>query len=270
MPSSLAILGTGNMAEALLAGILAQSILRPRQVIGYDVNPGRLKQLRKKYGISIASSAQEALARADAVLLAVKPQQMAELLNPLKATFTKRHLLLSIAAGLDTRFFEKIVGKDRRIVRLMPNTPALVGLGATAFFANKKCSSNDIRTTHALFGAVGIVRQVAKESLLDAVTGVSGSGPAFVYSFARALIEAGVANGLSPDTARELAIQTLLGASKLLEQSSEPIESLIQKVASKGGTTEAGLGVLRRKKFDKLVGECVTAAVQRANELRGN
>jgi len=133
----LAILGTGNMAEAMIAGLIAKKVLRPGQIVGFDVNRKRLQFIRKKYRIITARSADEAVRKSDTLLLSVKPQQMKELLGQIRPELAKRHLILSIAAGLDVRFFEKYLGQKHKIIRLMPNTPALVGMGATAFFANR-------------------------------------------------------------------------------------------------------------------------------------
>lgn len=265
----LAILGTGNMAEAMIAGVLSRRILRPSQIIGFDVNRQRLQFIRKKCRIATARSAAEAVQKTDTILLSVKPQQMKELLVQIRPALSKHHLILSIAAGLDIRFFEKHLGRDMRIVRLMPNTPALLGLGATVYFANRNCGALDKKRTRTLFSAVGIACKVGKERLLDAVTGLSGSGPAFIYRFAEALVRGGIKAGLPAALSQKLAIQTLLGASTLLAESGEEPATLVKKVASKGGTTEAGLKVLKRKKFESIVGQCIATAAQRARALRG-
>ncbi|MBI4412704.1 MAG: pyrroline-5-carboxylate reductase [Deltaproteobacteria bacterium] len=263
-----AILGTGNMAEALIAGVLAKKILRPAQIIGFDVSRKRLNFIRKKYRIAASHSAIEAVEKADTILLSVKPRQMKELLDQIRPALSRRHLILSIAAGLDTRFFEKNLGRQYKIIRLMPNTPALVGLGATAYFANRNCGTSDRKRTQTIFSAVGIAFEVKKESLLDAVTGLSGSGPAFVYRFAEALQKGGIKAGLPRHLSQELAVQTVLGAATLLAESGEEPDALVKKVASKGGTTEAGLKFLQRKKFERIVQQCVVAATQRARQLR--
>jgi pyrroline-5-carboxylate reductase len=174
---------------------------------------------------------------------------------------------LSIAAGLDLRFFKKILG-DLKIVRLMPNTPALVGLGATAFFAGGRCTASDRRMVRMIFESVGQVFEVPSEKLLDAVTALSGSGPAFVYLFLKSLIDGGTKLGLAPSLARSLAIQTLLGATTLFARSPDSPATLISRVASKGGTTEAGLQVLALKKFETIVDQCLGAAAKRAETLR--
>ena len=264
----LAILGTGNMAEAMIAGLIAKKVLRPGQIVGFDVNRKRLQFIRKKYRIITARSADEAVRKSDTLLLSVKPQQMKELLGQIRPELAKRHLILSIAAGLDVRFFEKYLGQKHKIIRLMPNTPALVGMGATAFFANRNCGALDKKRTQTVFSAVGISFEVKKEGLLDAVTGLSGSGPAFVCRFAEALIQGGKKTGLNQRLARDLTLQTLIGAATLLRQSGEKPSRLVKKVASKGGTTEAGLKVLKRKKFGSIVESCVVTAARRARQLR--
>lgn len=261
----LGILGTGNMAEAIVAGLGRSS--KKVAVTGFDVDRARLKKLAKKYRFRAATNLSEVLQKSDILLLSVKPQQMKELLTEIAPLLSSKHLLLSIAAGLDLRFFEKILG-DAKIVRLMPNTPALVGLGATAFFPNSHCSAKDKRTVNFIFESVGQVVSVPSEGLLDAVTALSGSGPAFVYLFIKALIDGGTKLGLDPSLSRSLAIQTLLGATTLLKQSPDAPAALISRVASKGGTTEAGLKVLAQKKFETIVGQCLEAAHKQAGALR--
>lgn len=264
----LGILGTGNMAEALIAGLLAKKNLRSDSIIGFDVDRKRLALIRKRYGIRIADSVSTVAKKSDVLLLAVKPQQMKELLEELSANLSHRHLVTSIAAGIDTKFLKKHLGPKTRVIRVMPNTPALLGLGASAYFPSPGCRLSDRRTVETLLTAVGKVHRVGKESILDAVTGLSGSGPAFVYLFLSGLIEGGKQSGLSEELARGLATQTLLGAATLFEKSSLKAEELIAKVASKGGTTEAGLAHLSKKGFKKICSECVRAATRRARELR--
>lgn len=258
----LGILGTGNMAEALISGLG-----KSKNIVGYDVDSKRLNLMSKKYRITKATSIQNLVKKSEIILLAVKPQQMDNLLKSIQPHLKQNQLMLSIAAGLRVKFYENRLGKDYKIIRLMPNTPVLVKLGATAFYANKKVNRKDKKRAKKIFEAVGEVFEVKKEELLDGVTGLSGSGPAFVYLFIDSLIKGGVGSGLNPNTARGLAIQTLLGATTLFKQSNLTAEELIKKVASKGGTTEAGLKFLNQKKFGAIVQECVKRAKQRAKEL---
>lgn len=261
----LGILGTGNMAEAIIAGLSVRKSIR---IIGYDVNRKKLQYVRRRYRIKTSSSVKDLMRKADAVLLAVKPQQIASLLNTVQPFIRKKHLILSIAAGIDTRFIEKQLGRGTKIIRLMPNTPAMTGLGATVFYANRFCKKKDKKITKTIFESVGIVEEVKKETLLDAVTGLSGSGPAYLYSFVDAMIEGGKQAGLKSGLATKLAIQTALGAANLLKNTGTRIDRLIAQVISKRGTTEAGLKVLKQRKFKNIVVQCIRATTRRARELR--
>ncbi len=263
----LGIIGTGNMAEAIVAGLLSKKVLSPQQIVGYDVNQARLKFISKKYGIRRASTPSEVVKKSNVLLLAVKPQQFSELLTTLKPLLTKQHVVLSIAAGIDTAIIQKKIGKQK-IIRLMPNTPALVSEGATVFFANRYCTKTDKQMTKKLFGAVGLVLEVKQENRLDAVTSLSGSGPAFTFKFIEALTSGGVKNGLSAEMALQLAIQTVKGAAILIQQTGETPKNLIAKVTSKGGTTESGLKVLHEKKFENIIKSCLQAATRRSKQLR--
>lgn len=263
MVLKLGILGTGNMAEALISGLGKEQ----KNITGYDVDAKRLNLMSKKYKIKKVSSIQSLVQTSSIILLAVKPQQMADLLAAIKPHLNQNQLILSIAAGLKIQFYENRLGKNHKIIRLMPNTPALVKLGATAFYTNKKVTQKDKKSAKKIFEAVGEVYEVKKEGLLDGVTGLSGSGPAFVYLFIDSLIKGGMKSGLSHKLAHNLAIQTTLGAAKLLKRSGLIPNELIKKVVSKGGTTEAGLKFLNQKKFGAIVEGCVKKATVRAREL---
>lgn len=269
----LGIIGTGAMAEALIKGFVAptskKKILSKKDIYGFDVSSSRLKFIQKKYGIQASAKAVDVLKRADIVILAVKPQQMGELLAEIKEGVQPRHLVVSIAAGLDTVYFKQNLGNDKKIVRTMPNSPATIGLGITAYYAGKEIPKADTKKIEDLFNCVGETVKVDKEDEMDAVTALSGSGPAFVHTFLQGLMEGGEKIGLDYETASKLAIATILGSTQLFKQMDEPISSLIQKVASKGGTTEAGLAILQKKRLTQIVEECLKAATKRARELRG-
>lgn len=266
--TTLGILGTGNMAEAIFSGLIQKKIFKPSQIHGYDIHTNHLKKLARRYKIIPTSNVSDLIKQSNIILLSVKPQHMESLLESFKNQNLKGKLFLSIAAGLDTHYFEKKLGSKIRLIRLMPNTPVFLGLGATAYFANRNCTSADIRLAQKMFESVGIVKKVTKENLLDTVTALSGSGPAFVYLFIDSLMKAAVKQGLKKQDAFELAIQTTKGAAAMLETSKEDVASLIQKVASKGGTTEAGLKILHQSKFPQIVRNCIQGATKRAKELR--
>lgn len=268
---TLGIIGTGNMAEAIVGGILAKKIFKPQNIIGFDIDSQKLNSFTKKFRIQKAKKSAEII-KADIILLAVKPQNMGEVLHILSPLVSKKHLVLTIAAGLPLKFFRKKLGKDPRgnaprIIRLMPNTPALVGLGATAFITTSNCTQKDLQVTQKIFSAIGIVIKIKNEKQMDAITALSGSGPAYVYLFLKSLMEGGQNLGLSSELARVLSLQTVRGALELLSQSKANPNTLIGRVASKGGTTEAGLKILTQYKFESMILSCLKAAQKRAFEL---
>ncbi|OGQ06549.1 MAG: pyrroline-5-carboxylate reductase [Deltaproteobacteria bacterium RIFCSPLOWO2_12_FULL_40_28] len=263
---TLGIIGTGNMAEAIVGGILAKKIFKPQNIIGFDIDLQKLNSFTKKFRIQKAKTPLE-ITKANIILLAVKPQNMGEALQTLSPLVSKKNLVLTIAAGLPLKFFRKKLGNNPRIIRLMPNTPALVGLGATAFIATPNCTKKDIQKTQKIFSAIGMVIKIKNEKQMDAITALSGSGPAYVYLFVKSLIEGGQQLGLSSELTRTLSLQTVKGALELLSQSKENPKTLIGRVASKGGTTEAGLKILTKKGFESMIFACLKAAQKRAFEL---
>lgn len=258
---TIAFIGAGNMAEALIRGLLAAKAVEPRQIIAHDIRPNRLDELQKAFGIRTGTDAS-----ADIIILAIKPQQMASALSSLIPH--PPSLLISIAAGVSTSRIESELGGQPRVVRAMPNTPALVGAGAAALSKGRFATDDDLATAEAILGAVGITVRVAEHDL-DAVTALSGSGPAYVFLVAEAMIKAGVAAGLTEEIAKTLTIQTLVGAAKLLAESGESPEALRRKVTSPGGTTEAALKVMGERKLVETFVEAIQAATRRGRELSG-
>ena len=266
---TIAFLGAGNMGEALIRGLLAAKTVAPSQIIATDVRPERLEEFKRTFGIRVAGDNAQAVAEADVVLLAVKPQQMSAVLAPLQSIVINRTLFVSIAAGVTTNRIESEVGGKARVVRAMPNTPALVGAGAAALAKGAYATDADLATAEAILGAVGITVRV-EEKFIDAVTALSGSGPAYVFYVAEAMIKAGVAAGLEEALARKLAVQTIYGAGKLLAESGEEPEALRRKVTSPGGTTEAALKVMSDRKLAEIFTEAIQAAERRSRELSGS
>lgn len=261
---TLAFIGAGNMAEAFIRGLLAKQVVAPRQIIATDVRPDRLDQLRQQFKIRIESANAAAARQADVIVLAVKPQQMSGALATLGAQ--PGTLIISIAAGITTARLERELGGCARVIRVMPNTPALVGAGAAALCAGQFALPEDVQTATEILQAVGIVVPVAEPDL-DAVTALSGSGPAYVFLVAEALIQAGVAAGLAPAVARQLAIQTVAGAGRLLAESAAEPADLRRQVTSPGGTTEAAVAVLLARQLPEMFREAVAAATRRSREL---
>jgi pyrroline-5-carboxylate reductase len=261
-------IGGGNMGEAIISAILRKKLL-PRTQIGlHEPDQMRLQKIKRKHKILSFPSNAELVQASQTVLLAVKPQQMAEVLNEIAPHLRKDHLILSIAAGLDTGYFQKRLPPATRLIRIMPNLCAMIGEGAAALYATPAARPKDRSFALKLFSAAGRAVFVDREELLDTVTAVSGSGPAFVFLFIDALIEAGERQKLPMELGKTLVLQTLLGATKMAEGSREPIGTMIERVASKGGTTEAGLQVMNGRDFRRLIQETIDAAVRRARELR--
>lgn len=265
---TIAFIGAGNMGEALIRGLLAAKTVTAKQIIVCDVVAARLEFFKTNFSVRVASDNAAAVRDADIVLLAVKPQQMSDVLTGFKSQFSKRKLVITIAAGVPTARIERELGSAPRVVRVMPNTPALVGAGAAALCKGAHATDDDLATAEMILGAVGITVRT-EEKFLDAVTALSGSGPAYVFYVTEAMIKAGVAAGLSDEIARKLAIQTVFGAAKLMNESGEDPAALRRKVTSPGGTTEAALKVMNERKLTEIFIEAIQAATKRGRELAG-
>lgn len=263
---TVAFLGAGNMAEALVRGLLAGRVREPGQLVVTDVRPERLAYFQSTFGVSGTADNKAAVARADVVFLAVKPQQLREVAEGLAGHLRPEALVLSIAAGVRTATLEQWLGPSVRVVRAMPNTPALVGAGITAICAGQQATARDLDTAETLLRSVGAVLQV-NEPDMDAVTAVSGSGPAYVFYFMEALMKGAQQLGLSPAVARQLVLGTLAGATKLADQSDVGPEVLRERVTSKGGTTAAALEVVKARQVAEAWMEALAAAQRRSVEL---
>jgi pyrroline-5-carboxylate reductase len=263
---TLAFLGAGNMAEALIKGLLRAEVAAPQEILCSARRKERGDELASRYGVQFTRSNAEAAERADIVILSVKPQVMNHLLAEIAPSLDASKLVISIAAGVPIEAIERKVGHGVRIVRTMPNTPALVGAGATALSAGSHATASDLDQAKALFDAVG-KSVVVDEPLLDAVTGLSGSGPAYIFLIIEALSDAGVKVGLARRTAQELAAQTVLGSAKLLIETGEHPGRLKDQVTSPGGTAIAGLHTLEAGGLRTTLMDAVEAATNRAREL---
>ncbi|MFQ5988839.1 MAG: pyrroline-5-carboxylate reductase [Candidatus Methylomirabilales bacterium] len=262
----IAFIGAGNMGEALIKGLLQAGQVRPEQLMATDIRTDRLDAIRKAYRIETLTSNKEAATKAQILLLAVKPQVMDEVLTGLRGTVTEDHLILSVAAGIRTAFIEAKFSQPTRVVRIMPNTPALVLAAASAISPGQHATEEDLKITREVFEAVGRVVQV-DEKLMDAVTGLSGSGPAYIFVLIEALSDAGVQMGLSREVATLLAAQTVFGAARMVLESGEHPAKLKDMVTSPAGTTVAGLHVLEQAGFRGSLLEAVEAATRRSMEL---
>ncbi|MEO8902516.1 MAG: pyrroline-5-carboxylate reductase [Polyangiaceae bacterium] len=260
------MLGTGNMASALIRGLLSSKTLRPEQIRGSDVRAEHLAELEKKYGIKTTTNNAELLAWANVVVLAVKPQVIDRVLDQISGDIRSDTLVISVAAGVPIRSIEARLPDGARVLRAMPNTAAIALAGATGVAPGTKATPEDVAFTKALFDATGRT-VVLDESLIDAVTGLSGSGPAYVMLIIEALADGGVKVGLHRETALLLAAQTVYGSAKLLLETGEHPGRLKDMVTSPGGTAIAGLHTLESGGLRRTLMDAVEVATKRAIEL---
>jgi pyrroline-5-carboxylate reductase len=262
----IAFLGAGNMAGALIKGLLRAGACAPDEVWAVDVRPPRLDELAQVHGIRTGSDLAEAAAWADVVVLATKPQVFDRVLPAVARAVRADALVVSVAAGVSLATIEGHMPDGTRVVRTMPNTPALVDAGATAIAAGSHAADEDLALVRRIFDSVGVTVTV-DEYLLDAVTGLSGSGPAYIFLVIEALADAGVKVGLHRDSAQLLAAQTVLGAAKLLIETGEHPGRLKDMVTSPGGTAIAGLHTLESGGLRTTLIDAVEAATARSRQL---
>lgn len=256
------------MGEAMLSAVLDKGLSSPGDISVSDISESRRQQLQQKYGVTITSDNRQAVASADVVVLAIKPQNLAEVMNGLGRQIEPKQLVLSIVAGATIQTLSAGLNHNR-VVRVMPNTPAQIGEGMSVWTATAEVTEQQKKWAGSILGAVGREIYVDDEKYLDMVTAVSGSGPAYFFLFVEALVEAAVDIGLSPDMAKEMVLQTMLGSGHLIRESGKPPAELRRMVTSKGGTTAAALDELDRGGFNKLVLQAIRAAYKRARELGG-
>ncbi len=265
-PLTIGFLGAGKMATALARGFVRAEIATPKHIIAGDVSPAARTTFTRETGAKATAANADVLKFASVLVLAVKPDQVAGVLTDLRGSFAGNHLLISIAAGVTLARMEAALPAGTRVIRVMPNTPALVGEAAAAFALGKSATAADGDLAKKLLSAVGVAFQV-KESLLDAVTGLSGSGPAYVYQFIEALSDGGVAAGLPRDVATRLAAQTVLGAAKMVLETGQHPGALKDQVTSPGGTTIEGLHELEKGQLRATVMSAVRAATEKSKKL---
>jgi len=262
----LGFIGAGNMASALIKGLLESDVYDREHLLTSDKDEDALKRMSESFGVTCYPSNLDVASKCTIVVLAVKPQQMQEALEEMKEAITDHHLIISIAAGIPLRVIRDIIGKNIPMIRVMPNTPALVQKGVSALAAWESATVEHMNIAGTIFGAVGETVEV-EETLMDAVTALSGSGPGYVFRIMECMVEAGVGLGLKQETALKLVVQTFLGAAHLAEASDDSLSELRWKVTSPGGTTAAGLAVLEEKGLRDMIMEAVNAACARSREL---
>ena len=261
-----AFIGGGAMGEAMLSAILDNGLCAPEDISVSDISESRRQHLKQKYAVNVTARNTQAAKTGEIVILAIKPQNLIEVMSELNGHLQPAQLALSIIAGV--RINTLCLGLDHnRVVRVMPNTPAQIGEGMSVWSATGEVSDEQKKQVSAILGAMGKEIYADNEQYLDMVTAVSGSGPAYVFLFVESLIDAAVEIGLPPDMAQELALQTLLGSVHLIQQSDKSPAELRKMVTSPGGTTEQALLKLEEGRFHDLMQEAVKAAYERAKQL---
>lgn len=263
---SIGMIGGGQMGEALIKGLLEADLITASAITVAEPTAPRREYLTSTYQVQTTESAAQLAEQSRVVILAVKPQIMNAVLAAYQEHLTTEHLVISIAAGVTIKQMEQGLSEKHRIIRVMPNTPALVLAGASAMSGNANASRKDMELCGKIFSAVGTCSEVP-ENLLDAVTGLSGSGPGYVFTFLEAMIDGGVLAGIPRPLAEQLALQTLYGSAKLAMESGEPAAVLKGRVTSPGGTTIAGLHVLEQAGLRGTVMAAIKAATDRSQEL---
>ncbi|GAB4363733.1 MAG: pyrroline-5-carboxylate reductase [Deltaproteobacteria bacterium] len=260
-------IGAGNMGEALIRGILEAKRVSPADLAVLEIRADRAREMTKRYGVTAAKDLPDLLSRCDTAVVAVKPQTVPELLRSLSPANARGKLLLSIAAGVPIRAFLDALGEKAAVARAMPNTPAQVGMGATGICFSAGVTRAQRQRAMEIFSAVGTVAEFPREELLDAVTALSGSGPAYVFLFIEALADGAVRAGMPREEALRLAAATVEGAARMVRETGVHPGELKDRVTSPGGTTAAGLAALERGAFRGTVLEAVDAAWRRCREL---
>ncbi len=268
MPT-IVFIGAGNMAEAIARGLIRSGLYQPSEIRATDPNPERQRLFADDLGISCDGDCQKATAQSDIVILAVKPFIMADALAQLAPELDPDALIISIAAGVSCNFIEHSLGGGEfghHVIRVMPNTPMLAGKGMSALARGAHASEADLIAAERIFASAGKTVRVP-ESAMDAVTAVSGSGPAYVFYLAEALTHAGIAAGLTEAQAAQLARETVIGAAALLDQSKDSPAELRRKVTTPNGTTQAAIESLQANNFQSLMTKAIAAATKRSKEL---
>ncbi len=261
----LGFLGFGNMGKAIANGLVKTGAVSAEQLLAFDLRAEAAKAI-EELGGTAAGTAAELAERSQTLLLAPKPQDMEGALQSIAGHLADASLVISIAAGVSIAHIQRLLGADRRVARVMPNTPALVGAGAAGIALSPSCTEENAAVAKAIFEAVGIAERLPETSL-DAVTALSGSGPAYFFALVEACVKAGVHLGLPEEQAARLAGQTLYGAGLLLKESGESASTLRERVTSKGGTTEAALACFEQHDLDGTVRVAMEAAAKRSKEL---
>lgn len=261
----LGVVGVGQMGEAIIRGALDAQWCRSEDIVASDVDNQRLKEIRRRYGVQDAPT-HELPKRCSALLIAVKPQDVPDVLSQWSQGARINHLVISIAAGVRIGALVDALGQGARVIRIMPNNPCVIGMGCSAICASEGAGEEDLEFARTLFESLGSVVEV-EEKWMDAVTAISGSGPAYLYLFFEAMVEAGASLGLPWDVSRKLVLQTIKGAMGMVESTGEHPAVLRERVSSPGGTTLAALSVMESRAFRSTIWEAIRSARDRSEQL---
>lgn len=263
----IAFIGAGSMAESIISGIISKQFINNKQVwVTNKDNAERLIEMEEKHGVSTSQDKEKVLSEAEIIILSTKPHDVASAIKSITPYLTESQLVLSVIAGVSTAQITEAIGKDVPVVRAMPNTSASIGYSATAITPGEYVSKADMAIAERLFTSIGTVN-VVKEEQMHIVTGISGSGPAYIYYLVEAMEEAAIEEGLDAVVAKELITQTIIGAGMMLKTSDLPVDILRENVTSPKGTTEAGLKALAEHNFRESMIACVKSATNRSKEL---
>ncbi|MEC0243227.1 pyrroline-5-carboxylate reductase [Paenibacillus dokdonensis] len=262
--------GAGSMAEAIVKGLIGKSVLQPSDIMMLNrSNTRRLEELQQLYGVQVSNNADQLhdiLQSSPVIVLAIKPKDAAEVLRNLGPLLSEDTLIVSVIAGLTIRTIQDLLGRKQPVARTMPNTSSSIGLGATGISYSKEINDRQRQTVMTLFGAVGTVT-IVEEDKLEVLTGISGSGPAYIYYMMEAMMAAGIRGGLTPQQCRELTVQTVLGAARMVQLTGEEPAALRAKVTSPNGSTQAAIETLDKGEFFETVIAAVARCAERSKEM---
>lgn len=259
-------IGAGNMARAIIGGMIEKKVYEPNQIMASRRSEEALECLQREYGILVTTNNKEVMEEADVVFLAVKPQMFPGIIEEIRPLVKDNQLFVSIAAGKTIEWIENEFGKEIKLVRAMPNTPAQVGEGCTGFCANSKVNAEELELVKAIFDSCGTSYQIP-EHLMDVVGAVAGSAPAFVFMFMEAMADAAVAGGMSRDMAYKVASQTVLGSGKLMLETGKHPGKLKDMVCSPGGTTICGVKVLEEQGMRGAIMDALDSCIQKSKKI---
>lgn len=269
MVNKISFIGAGSMAEAIIGGMVNQQFIDSKQIyVSNKSNTTRLEELADKYDISGIANKQEVIEDADMIVFATKPDDLASAISEVKQFIKDDQLIVSVIAGVSTSYIQSLIDKDIAVIRTMPNTSATINYSATAIAKGEFATDDHIELVKSLFSAIGTV-SVVQEDDMHIVTGISGSGPAYIYYLVEAMEKVAEEEGLDKETAKQLITQTIIGAGEMLKQSTVSAQTLRENVTSPNGTTAAGIQTLSDYKFQEAVINCVKSAKERSIELGG-